>query len=140
MNPNILIAIAILCWGTWGVFHKFALQGLDPASIQCVSSVTNVLLGFVYFYIYRQSVPAIAWNWNWKAIAYAAVTSVLSGTAAICYLYALKHKSVSSLAGYTALNPAVTFIFAAIFLGENFGFYKVIGLSFIMSGIWFIGR
>ena len=140
MNPNIYIVIAVLCWGTWGIFHKFALQGLDPASIQCVSSVTNVLLGFVYFYIYRQSVPTVVWTWNWKSIGYAAATSILSGTAAICYLYALKTKSVSTLAGYTAFNPAVTFIFAAIFLGESFGLYKIVGLLCIMSGIWFIGR
>jgi uncharacterized membrane protein len=63
----------------------------------------------------------------------------LYGVSAIIYLIALKKGDLSTLYPFIATSYVWVSIFAIFVLSEPFGVSKLVGLSFVLVGLYFIG-
>jgi len=62
------------------------------------------------------------------------------GTASILGLFVLKQFPVSVAFPSMSLTYVIVMITSALFFGENFTSFKLVGLSLIMLGVFFISR
>lgn len=100
-------------FGTLGVLPVSvpALLALDPAKVG-----TGGWLGVAYIIVF----PTV--------LAYAANT------------WAVRRSSPALVAAYTTLQPLVSSVLAAFFLGESFGWEEGIGFALIVAGLWQVSR
>jgi drug/metabolite transporter (DMT)-like permease len=54
--------------------------------------------------------------------------------------WAVRRSSPTLVAAYTTLQPPLSSLLAAAFLGERFGVAEVLGFSLIAGGLWLVSR
>ena len=93
--------------------------------------------------------PLSAWSmWKepWAAIpgrAWLALVIVIAGPTVAAYLlnaWALAHTDSSLVATYTYVQPVLTMILAAIFLGETVHPAAIVAAAMIFAGVYLAGR
>jgi drug/metabolite transporter (DMT)-like permease len=107
------VIAASFFFGTLGVLPVSvpALLALDPARVG-----TGGWLGVAYIIVF----PTV--------LAYAANT------------WAVRRSSPALVSAYTTLQPLVSSVLAATFLGERFGWGEGIGFALIVAGLWQVSR
>ena len=86
------------------------------------------------------------WRLHWRAIpasAWLSLAFVIAGPTIAAYLlnaWALAHTDSSLVAAYTYLQPVMTVILAAMFLGEQIRLTAVAAGVLIFAGVWLAGR
>jgi drug/metabolite transporter (DMT)-like permease len=82
---------------------------------------------------------------NWRAIserAWIALAAVIAGPTVAAYLlnaWALAHADSSLVAAYTYLQPVITTVLAAIFLGERIRAVAIVAGVLIFAGVYLAG-
>jgi drug/metabolite transporter (DMT)-like permease len=82
---------------------------------------------------------------NWRAIpqrAWIALAAVIAGPTVAAYLlnaWALAHADSSLVAAYTYLQPVITTVLAAIFLGERIRAVAIVAGVLIFTGVYLAG-
>jgi drug/metabolite transporter (DMT)-like permease len=82
---------------------------------------------------------------NWRAIperAWIALAAVIAGPTVAAYLlnaWALAHAESSLVAAYTYLQPVITTVLAAIFLGERIRAVAIVAGVLIFAGVYLAG-
>jgi drug/metabolite transporter (DMT)-like permease len=83
---------------------------------------------------------------NWRGIpdrAWIALAAVIAGPTVAAYLlnaWALAHADSSLVAAYTYLQPVVTTVLAAVFLGERIRPVAIVAGVLIFAGVYLAGR
>ena len=83
---------------------------------------------------------------HWRAIppsAWASLAFVIAGPTIAAYLlnaWALAHTDSSLVAAYTYLQPVMTVVLAAMFLGERIRAAAIVAGVLIFAGVWLAGR
>ncbi|HKS22672.1 MAG TPA: DMT family transporter [Thermoanaerobaculia bacterium] len=83
---------------------------------------------------------------NWRAIppgAWLSLAFVIAGPTIAAYLlnaWALAHTDSSLVAAYTYLQPVMTVMLAAMFLGEQIRAVAIVAGVMIFAGVWLAGR
>ena len=72
------------------------------------------------------------------AVCYLAVLS--SVIAFFCLNYAVSYLTVQQATSYTNLTPVVSVAAGVLILGESFSLMHLVGIVFIMAGIWVVNR
>lgn len=105
---------AMFVWGFWAFLPKIALGTLSPHSVIFYESLGNFLV----------AVPVLCFlkfrlEYEGKTVALVAVTSVLTVTAILCFLYAMQGGPVAVIVTMTAMYPFICLLLARIFLKER---------------------
>lgn len=137
MQLNLLVAICLACWSTWGIFDKKALEAanhLDVLLFQHIVylveiPITFCLLIFLYHGIAIE--PAV---WFWTGIA-----AGVSSAAMLFYLVAMSKAEASYVLGITASYPVFVQFFAWYYLHEPLIGERILGSLCVFVGVALIG-
>ena len=136
---DLLLISASLCFALYLVLSKpmMARHSARRVVAQMFAIATGLML------------PIAAWplaHQAWRAIptrAWLGLALVIAGPTVAAYLlnaWALRYADSSLVAVYTYLQPVLTAILAAIYLGEMIRPAVVIAAAMIFAGVWISGR
>jgi len=138
MHLNLLIAISLLCWSTWGLFDKKALDDaghLDVLLFQHFFYLLEVPLGWLLIsWLNHGSWQISSQTWFWTALG-----TLASSTATLFYLIAMSRAEASFVLGITAGYPLVVQLLAKIFLHEPLVPERLWGSLLVGLGVALIG-
>jgi len=137
MRAKLFLLLAVLGWGTCGVFQKLAIKTMIAPAVQLLSSSVSICVITCYYLI---SLNSSQIHWNSRGMTFAACAAICSTVGSISFVLLLKTKDISSIIGYAACYPLVTFMLAILFLGETFYPQRLIGIIIVLVGIALIGR
>jgi uncharacterized membrane protein len=132
----ILIVVATLAWGLWGIFDKRALMGASPLVVLLVSAVLQGLMAVVYFVVLRVTETPL--EISRESLLWTALSVVATTSATAAYLYALSQHEASYVLGVTAGYPVVMAIGAAVLLGEQITPLRGLGIALVSIGVYCI--
>ncbi len=138
MHLNLLIAISLLCWSTWGLFDKKALQGaghLDVLLFQHCFYLLEVPAGWLLLsYLNHNSWHIRPETWMWAALG-----TLSSSSATLFYLIAMSRAEASFVLGITAGYPLVVQILAFFYLHEALVPERLFGSVLVGLGVALVG-
>jgi drug/metabolite transporter (DMT)-like permease len=138
MNPWLCVTLAVICWSSWGITQKLAVKSISPLMIQLVSTyIYSALAPLLFMFMKVKSHPMI---WTSRGIMWATISSLLSLTAAISFLYAAQHKPINQITSVVAIYPAITCILSWVILKEEFVPSRLFGIVIIIIGTLFVIR
>jgi drug/metabolite transporter (DMT)-like permease len=138
VNSNILIAIAILCWGLWGIFNKAAQLRIYPVQVSLIAALGSGIT--IPIYLYMLKISNHSFDSNFKGNCYALIGALCGAIATLAFTFSLRTESVSKVVGLTSAYPMVTFILSIFIFNETITSGKVIGLACILTGLCFLGK
>lgn len=137
LHTRLLLFLAILLWGIAGALQKVAVGKMSVASVQLVGVVTALFVIVIYYMI---SAAAKTPTWTTSGTYWGILAALTSVMGSILFVYLLRGRDASSLMGYAACYPLVTFIIAILFMGEAFTTTRLVGIGFVLFGLMIMGR
>ncbi len=138
MHLNLLIVISLLCWSTWGLFDKKALDGaghLDVLLFQHCFYLLEVPVGWLLLsWLHHNSWHVSSETWLWTAFG-----TLSSSSATLFYLVAMSRAEASFVLGITAGYPLVVQILAFFYLHEALVPERLIGSVLVGAGVALVG-
>lgn len=130
----LLAIFGMVCWGIAPIFAKLALKNVNSIAgltVRTLFAASIVMLWSTASGNFPniKSIPVNAWLF----IAIEAILATLVGD--LAYFAAIKRGEVSLVTIIMSSSPLVTLIFAAIFLGEQITFIRLIGAIMVILGI-----
>ena len=126
--------IAILSWGSAGIFDKLAMKDIDPFSGVLVRMVLITTAVLVFCAATDRLRPVL--EFEPRTYLYLIVSGLLGGLIGqLAYYIAIKHAPVTVVVPVTATYPVIAFVLAAIFLREQLTLPKVGGLILVVVGL-----
>ncbi|MBS1993438.1 MAG: EamA family transporter [Cyanobacteria bacterium SZAS LIN-3] len=137
MQLNLLVAICLACWSTWGIFDKKALNAakhLDVLLFQHIIYLIEIPITLIIILAIYHSCDINPQIWFWTGLA-----SWISSTAMLFYLVAMSKAEASYVLGITASYPIFVQFFAHLFLGEALVSERLLGSILVVAGVTLIG-
>ena len=132
MPTWLLVAICVICWGTWAVFEKQGTKHVSPLMMQVIGAyVYSAVAPIVFLFMKATGKSA---DWNVSGIAWTAGACVLATVASLSFTTAIQRSQVHLVVGFTSTYPVLTFLLCAIFLGEPVTMVKLLGVCAIVLG------
>ena len=133
MSPILLLIIATILWGIWGIADKFALENAHPFTVQWMYAIPFVLVIPLFFWLGSRAQPEN--NLDTTAFMWAVVASISSILALMLMLFAMRSQPASLAVAITAAYPLVTMFIAVMLKMETFSMQKLAGVVLIMGGL-----
>ena len=137
MSLNLLVAVCLACWSTWGILDKKALEAakhLDVLLFQHCIYLIEIPISFGVIIALYHGFTMNAETWLWTGLG-----SAISTLATLFYLLALSKAEASYVLGITASYPIFVQFFACAFLGETLVNERLAGSILVVSGVTLIG-
>lgn len=135
---NVLIAISLFCWSTWGLFDKKALEAaghLDVLLFQHIYYLLEVPIGWLLLNLLYQSGWTIGPGvWFWTALG-----SLSSSGGMLFYIVAMARAEASFVLGITAAYPLIVQVLAHVFLHEALVPERMVGSVLVGIGVGLVG-
>lgn len=138
MTSVLLLILATLLWGIWGIADKFAVENAHPFTVQWMYAIPYVVALPIWYWLGRNARPEA--NHSQTAFVWAIVASIASMLALLLLLLALQQKPASLAVAFTSAYPLVTLIIAALLGQEEITLTKVAGILFILAGLVILQR
>lgn len=129
----LLVAIATLCWGVYGLFDKKALATGSPFEVFVIQRLWDVVALALLLIIARARKISIHLR-DRKTWFYCGASALALATGGLCYLQALSMASASYVITITGCYPLLMYFFAMLFLGEKFNLVRFCGILLIVAG------
>lgn len=129
----LLVAIATLCWGVYGLFDKKALATGSPFEVFVIQRLWDVVALALLFIIARARKISIHLR-DRKTWLYCGMSAMALAAGGLCYLQALSMASASYVITITGCYPLLMYFFAMLFLGEKFNLVRFFGILLIVAG------
>lgn len=133
MSPILLLILATILWGIWGIADKLALEQAHPFTVQWMYAVPFVITIPLFFWLGLRSQPES--NFDARAFLWAVTASVSSILALVLMLFAMRSQPASLAVAVTSAYPLVTLFIAALLKMETITPMKVAGMALIMGGL-----
>lgn len=129
----ILVAVATLCWGVYGLFDKKALGAGSALEVYTTQRMWDVVaLGFLWAFAKAKRIKVSLRN---KQVwFYCALSALALGVGGMCYLQALAQASASYVITITGCYPLLMYLFAILWLKEKFNLIRFAGILLIVLG------
>lgn len=134
----VLLAIAVVCWGSWSVVQKLASNSMSPMLIQLTSAYVYSAIAPVMFLVMKAR--GDSFNWSTSGILWTTLSSLLATAAGCAYLFAIERMDVHKTIGFTSMYPILTFALCAVVLKEDVTLSKMAGIVLICSGTYLTTR
>jgi transporter family protein len=133
----LLILIATITWGVWGLFDKRAVETGSPPIVLLISVVFQALVALAALVVLRAAGAPM--TWRPETFTWAALSGIAISVGMVAYLYALSARDASWVLGITAGYPAVMVVGAVLFLGEAVTVQRLAGIACVVLGVYLIG-
>ncbi len=133
MSSIMLLVLATILWGIWGVANKLALDQAHPYTVQWLFAIPYVLVIPIFFWLGTRTQSGN--HLNGAAVFWTLLASVFAIIALLLMLFAMRSQPASLAVAVTAAYPLVT-LFIAVLLGmETVSLQKVLGMVLIVGGL-----
>ncbi len=130
--------LSALSWSFGTIIYKKYLIDIEPLKVNTMQFVYSLP---VTFFIAIFSGPFFPSKFNIYFIGITLYMGILgTAIAYFIYLYLYRKYSVSSISAFLFLVPGFTVIISILFLNESLSFLSMVGLAFIMFGIFLSQR
>lgn len=137
MKEVLLLILATILWGIWGVADKYAATRAHPFTVQWMYSLPYILFIPIWFYLSRRVVDSNQTN-NIEALGWAVLASIASMMAMLLLFFALQSRPASFVVALTSAYPIITLLIGVLTGTETLSVQKAIGILFIVAGVIFI--
>lgn len=120
--------LALLTWGLWGLFPKLAVQSMSPESAILYEAIGAALAGVTI-----AALTATRLEFDASGAIYAGLTGATAILGGWFYLCAAARADITSVVILTAMYPALTVLFAWIFIKEPVGARHLLALALALS-------
>ena len=140
------IVLAFLAVATavgYGFFLKKISSKYSPVAIVAYQNMVGAVLFLPIFLIYsfRNGFPAMQTVFEPVNISYIIILAVFcSALAFIFFIQGIQKIGLGKTHVFNNLTPAVTALTSFLLLGEEFPFYKIIGMVVVIVGIFLVQR
>lgn len=133
MSAILLLVLATILWGIWGIADKLALEHAHPFSVQWMYAVPYAITLPIFFWLGARSQSE--GNLSKIAFFWAVVAGVSSILALLLMLFAMRSQPASLAVAVTAAYPLVTLFIAVILRMESLSVQKILGILLIIGGL-----
>jgi bacterial/archaeal transporter family protein len=133
----LLVLVATLAWGFWGIFDKKAVATASPPVVLLISTLAQAVVALVAIVALRMTGQPI--DWKSETLVWGGLSGLAIAGGMIAYLYALAQRDASWVLGITAGYPAIMVVVAVLWLGESVSLLRLAGIGIVMLGIYLIG-
>jgi drug/metabolite transporter (DMT)-like permease len=133
MDVTLLLLLATLLWGVWGVANKMAVSTAHPLSVQWMSSIPYIVFIPIWYWMSKSAVPNQ--GFDLPAFLWALLAAVATMLASLLLFYALQSTPASVAVATTSAYPIVTLIIGVLSKEESLTPLKVIGILLIIGGV-----
>jgi transporter family protein len=133
----LLVLVATLAWGFWGIFDKKALATAAPPVVLLISVMAQGVVALVAVLVLRLSGQPI--EWKSETLLWGGLSGLAVAGGLVAYLYALSQRDASWVLGITAGYPAIMVVVAILWLGEAVSLTRLAGIGVVILGIYLIG-
>lgn len=138
LTKILLLSITIISWGLWAFLQKIALQRLHPIQMLMIGCIVGCVLLPVYALALKQHNTPLSFHFGTALLV--AVASLASAIGTVAYIYGIRSGELGTIAVLSCTYPVLTFILAVMFLGEAITVSKIIGILFVLFGVFVLGR
>jgi drug/metabolite transporter (DMT)-like permease len=134
MRDILLLIIATILWGIWGITNKYAVDRAHPYTVQWMYSIPIALSIPLFYWLGTRAAPVA--NQDHSTAFWWAVGSSISATLAfLLMLFALQNTAPSIATAITAAYPAITFMLGVMLRIEQFNLQTLLGLALVILGL-----
>lgn len=128
-----LIAFLVACiWGINPVFEKLGLKGASPYTMITIRFIFSTICLVIYGLATEKI--NIFFSTDKRALFWILLSGVGAMTGLLLYFVALKMDDASKIVTIVATFPMFTAFYAYMFLGENLGLTRILGIVFVITG------
>ena len=133
LSANFFAFLALIVWGGWGLFSKFATLRMPPihASVYEVAGAMLVALSILIYLL----VSHVKLNTDPQGIFYAMLTGVCMSLGGVLFLIALSRGNAYIVTVVTSLYPIVTLLLLYIFFREAITLKQGLGMILALAGV-----
>lgn len=133
MSTILLLILATLLWGVWGIADKLALNHAHPYTIQWMYAIPYVLTLPAWYWLGSRIQPES--NHSLPALGWAVFAGGASMLALVLLLLTMQTQPASLVVAFTSAYPFVTLFLAVLLRMEKITFPQVIGMALILAGL-----
>jgi len=134
-----LILVNSLSYAIYLVLSKPMMTRLSPRRV-----IARMFAAGAVMMLPMSAVPMLRQRWSSvPPRAWIALALVIAGPTVAAYVinaWTLRHADASLVATYTYLQPVITVVLAAVFLGEHIKPVAIFAAVLIFAGVWLAGR
>ncbi len=133
MRTNLILILAVILYGIWGIANKFAVGRAHPFTVQWMFAVPLIVSLPIFYWLGARAAPET--NHDTTALLWAVVASAASILATLLLYFALRERPASIAVAITSGYPLVTLALAVLAGTETFTLPKVVGVLLMFGGV-----
>lgn len=136
-----LVVLALISWALYTIGSRRVMERLSPLTVNWTTLLISI--GFQIPLLWTDpkvldagvgSIPAA----GWAALVYVIVFATALGQQA--WLYGVSGIGPSRAGVFTNLIPVSALLLSFVILGESLDAIKVLGIGFVLGGVWLVNR
>ncbi|MDR1112892.1 MAG: DMT family transporter [Bacteroidales bacterium] len=135
---------AVICAVCYGFFVRKMTQGYNPAVIITYQNLIGALLFFplfLFFFNKNQFQAEYAALHHPLNLSYILILSIFCSAIAFMFFFqGIQKLGLGKANTFTNLIPVVTALLSFFIIGEQFPFYKIIGIIVVITGIFLVQK
>jgi drug/metabolite transporter (DMT)-like permease len=136
---GLLVVLGLVSWALYTVGGRRAMERLSPLAVNWTTLFFSIVIQIPLLWFDQKvavtGLDAVS-SEGWMALVYLIVFATAIGQQA--WLYGVKGIGPSRAGVFVNLIPVSALILSALVLGEHIGVKEVIGMTFILLGVWLV--
>jgi drug/metabolite transporter (DMT)-like permease len=134
---SLLLFICIMCWGSYFIFMKIALQHMRIFHFHIIFSIFNLLLIPVMVFLLHKIPSQQTFHWHGTIYAVIAIFLTCTGSYVIEYLIGT-YGHAGKFTAISSIYPLVTIILSFLVFKETFTPLQISGMFVTLFGLYLI--
>ena len=138
---GILVVLALVSWALYTIGSRRVMDHLSPLTVNWTTLFISILIQIPLLWtdhkVLSAGIASVS-SEGWMALVYVIVFATALGQQA--WLYGVSGIGPSRAGVFTNLIPVSSLLLSLVILGESFDFVKLIGIVFVLSGVWLVTR
>ena len=114
------------------IFAKIGIEGVNSTLATAIRTI--VVLALAWFMVFITNTQNGIFEISKKSWIFIILSGLATGISWLCYYKAIQIGEVTKVVTIDKFSIVITFVLAIIFLGENFTFKSLIGVTLITIG------
>ena len=114
------------------IFAKIGIEGVNSTLATAIRAI--VVLALAWFMVFITNTQNGIFEISKKSWIFIILSGLATGISWLCYYKAIQIGEVTKVVTIDKFSIVITFVLAIIFLGENFTFKSLIGVTLITIG------
>ncbi len=136
-----LIVLALISWALYTIGSRWVMDRLSPLTVNWTTLGISILFQIPLLWtdpkVLEAGVGSIPSS-GWAALVYVIVFATALGQQA--WLYGVSGIGPSRAGVFTNLIPVSALLLSFVILGESLDAMKVLGIGFVLGGVWLVNR